>query len=920
MASDVGTPRAPSRPGRLAYAAAVCLPPLLVYARTMTPGLVALGDVPKLQFLGVVLGTSHSPGYPLFTMLSWAAAQVPFGSVAWRINAMTMIFGVAAAGATAWAARRCGASRAAALVAAWGLASGPVFWDQAIAAEVYTLAALLQAAAIALVIRWAHTRRDAHLLQAVAVSALALGHHPTFAMTAPAFAVFVLLTDWRVITRVRIVAGSAALLLVGLAQYGYLLWRTSTGSYYLEARASDLAELWSVVRGAQFEDSLFAFTPAQLLTERLPLVWHFVRIELGLPGVILAAAGAVVLARREWRTAVLLGLSAAIITAFAASYDVPDVHVFVIPVFVCAWIAAGVGLTALVAVLPAPRLRGATAALVSAALLVLAVRGSWASHDHHDDTWDAAYIDALVRQVSSPATIAFHYNDAVSHAIRYALFVDRLGDTHRLRLANSNELVDPAAELDGRAVYSFDEARPVLESRGFLMAPVVLDARLGDRLATLDRGDTVVVRLPANAASWLEADDVRFLQAVGLPRLPDAAGVTALLRDGAVVRSESGPDVRLTTDLPGGRALAVVTAGGDTTMTVDGAAMAEPASGLVAAIDPAGDLLWVDELDRRAFHRPVFDMPRRPLYRAVGLEPCAESSDGAFVRFEAADVPALATRLSAWIVTPRPRLGVAASATLAVYAAADEAPLDLSGRAIEGARLEPVPQVFDRATGPGRIALAEAIAGDGLTVPDDGRFVSRWEATISGREDHWTGVAAIFLLSSRPAWIAARGAGAERPVRFCLPPVQGLVPFGDASASQVELVRGQSDAIGPGWHGPEGSGAARLRWTSAADAEVRVSLAAPLDLTLELGAGPQVARPGETIDLLVNGRRLGARPLLEGQQRYGWDVPAEALRAGYNTFVLSGPPAESPRSLGHGGDERLLSLGVRSLVLRRRAR
>ena len=47
---------------------------LVVYGRTLAPGLIALLDTPMFQFIGRVLGVPHNPGYPLYVLLTYPVA------------------------------------------------------------------------------------------------------------------------------------------------------------------------------------------------------------------------------------------------------------------------------------------------------------------------------------------------------------------------------------------------------------------------------------------------------------------------------------------------------------------------------------------------------------------------------------------------------------------------------------------------------------------------------------------------------------------------------------------------------------------------------------------------------------------------------------------------------------------------------
>ena len=70
---------------------------LAVYVRTLYPGLNGIGDTPKFQFLGKILGTPHPPGYPVYLLLSWLFSQLPLGNLAWRINLLSAVSAASAA-------------------------------------------------------------------------------------------------------------------------------------------------------------------------------------------------------------------------------------------------------------------------------------------------------------------------------------------------------------------------------------------------------------------------------------------------------------------------------------------------------------------------------------------------------------------------------------------------------------------------------------------------------------------------------------------------------------------------------------------------------------------------------------------------------------------------------------------------------
>src|SRR6185503_12072858 len=128
------------------YAVALALMAFAVYVATLAPGLIAITDTPKFQFVGRVLGTGHPPGYPLYVLVSHVFSYLPIGSLAYRINLMSAFFSAGACGLTFLCARAIGARVAAAAASALGLAFGSAFWFVSTIAEVYSLNAFLVAA------------------------------------------------------------------------------------------------------------------------------------------------------------------------------------------------------------------------------------------------------------------------------------------------------------------------------------------------------------------------------------------------------------------------------------------------------------------------------------------------------------------------------------------------------------------------------------------------------------------------------------------------------------------------------------------------------------------------------------------------------------------------------------------------------
>src|SRR5215472_7598206 len=90
---------------------------------------IVVGDTPELITAAVTLGVAHSPGYPLFTMLGHLFSLLPFGSIPFRVNLLSIVCDSLAVGVVYLTAVRLVRSQIAAAIAALVLAVNPTFWE-----------------------------------------------------------------------------------------------------------------------------------------------------------------------------------------------------------------------------------------------------------------------------------------------------------------------------------------------------------------------------------------------------------------------------------------------------------------------------------------------------------------------------------------------------------------------------------------------------------------------------------------------------------------------------------------------------------------------------------------------------------------------------------------------------------------------
>lgn len=217
-------PAEPFSPKRADWlqAGAVALALFALYAATSSRT-VALEDDGLFILSSYFLGIEHPPGYPLFTLIGHLFTYLPFGSVAYRVHLASALFGALTGGAAWLCARALIAGRLPAYLAAFALGLSPVFWSQAVIAEVYTLNSFFF-----LVLTFMGLQsRDGRLLPWMAlVFGLSLSnHYPLMLLAAPAFVVLL----WPLRAQVLNRFGALSWLVVlGLLPYAWMVRRSWT--------------------------------------------------------------------------------------------------------------------------------------------------------------------------------------------------------------------------------------------------------------------------------------------------------------------------------------------------------------------------------------------------------------------------------------------------------------------------------------------------------------------------------------------------------------------------------------------------------------------------------------------------------------------------------------------------------------------
>lgn len=213
-----------------AWAAGTALIVLGIYLLTLAPT-VAFWDTSEYIAAAKVLGIPHPPGNPLFTVLAHAFGLLPLaGAYAVRINIFAALTSALAAGLFFLVAERWmrafveerGARLASSLAGVLVGATMWTVWNQSTVNEkVYTVSLLSMALVLWLAVHWADDEpgphRDRWVVLIAYVLALTSTNHMMGVLAAPAVGIYVLWTDWRVLTRWRVMAAVLVAAAVGVS-------------------------------------------------------------------------------------------------------------------------------------------------------------------------------------------------------------------------------------------------------------------------------------------------------------------------------------------------------------------------------------------------------------------------------------------------------------------------------------------------------------------------------------------------------------------------------------------------------------------------------------------------------------------------------------------------------------------------------
>jgi hypothetical protein len=324
----------------------------ILYLATLAPGVVGF-DSAELITGAYTLGIVHPTGYPLYLLIAKLFTFIPIRTIAYRVNLVSVVFGVIAV----YLVTRWIYSSTKSLIAAWAgafsLALGYGMWSMATVAEVYTLQVALNLALLVTMRQWLVSEDSRWLYLMAFIFGVSTTNHVTSALFLPSL-------GWIIVSKIGVkntlkqspfILGASIL---GLLFYLYLPLRYAADpplnyvkSYYKVDLTTISGMLW-MVSGKAYRFFAFGYDlpgyARELLNAVLLLSKNFTIL-----GVILGIVGSLSMIRNRRNEGIALLLAFTLNMMFFAGYAVADKDTMFIPAFGMWALLVGIGAHAVVA-------------------------------------------------------------------------------------------------------------------------------------------------------------------------------------------------------------------------------------------------------------------------------------------------------------------------------------------------------------------------------------------------------------------------------------------------------------------------------------------------------------------------------------------------------------------------------------------
>ncbi len=415
-----------------------------LYGTTLLPGPGGTVDSREFQFVPHVLGIGHPTGAPLYMVLNYVFTNCfPLGSVAFRANLLSAVFSIAICLIFFRLLVSSGVKDNVAFFVSLLYASSRSLWSQSVIAELYTLHMLFFVLVLYFLFRWRSSTKIIDLYIACGLYAFSFGVHLTSITWLLAIVCYIFAVNKKVFLSLKNYLVVLTLVALGALQYFYLYWRSTAPeiSYVPYVVDSWKAFIWYVT-GAEFKGAMYHFTFMEFLEKSVFrfFKYYFVELNFLFP---LAVYG--FYKHEDRKVKIFFSILFASVLGYALGYDIPDIFVYFLPLYVISFVYVAIGAQILVQKIQSAELLPVLC--LSSVVAFTAVNGMLVTQ--HFNTADAEYFKQVMDYVDKDAVVIGANWDQMSYLLYYSIGEKR-NESKAIYIPVKYSLDDLLHYMDGR--------------------------------------------------------------------------------------------------------------------------------------------------------------------------------------------------------------------------------------------------------------------------------------------------------------------------------------------------------------------------------------------------------------------------------------------------------------------------------------
>ncbi len=329
---------------------AVAAVTFLIYLSTLSPTVNSF-DSAEIITGAYSLGIIHAPGYPLFLMLGYLAAHLPFGNPAFNMNVLNAVFGSLAIGVIFLCCWKTTSDASSSAFCAFLAGFSNLYWNVSIVTEVHTFNSLLIGIVVYRLLSFHEAPNNRNLNLLVFAYGVSLTHHIGVILLFPFLFFFILRTKFFHFTFNNILR-VVLIFSIPFLVYLYFPIRSMANppmDYVRDYFQRDLTSIQGVIwmiTGKMFSQEVFGKTLLEGLFNFTDLFTTLWINYLGI-GIVLAIYGLWALAQDKFDLAIFSGGSSLLVLLFFANYAVVDNEQMIIPAIILMTLPMSAGLSSL---------------------------------------------------------------------------------------------------------------------------------------------------------------------------------------------------------------------------------------------------------------------------------------------------------------------------------------------------------------------------------------------------------------------------------------------------------------------------------------------------------------------------------------------------------------------------------------------